>query len=204
MPSEHVHCGQRSRSMSSYQVSKRQGLTLLPRLECCGIGSSYVVQAGLELLASSDPPTLACLSSTFLRLTFLRKFLFLHWFLFQHLQSPDCKLCKDWEIPGRGATWVASATLRRRGCFASAPVRCFLVRSIRDRRARLVPSPQGKQQSEALRTEFHSKHSEPGKVRLCGEQASAKGKLRNRKNFITGWREIQDGHVAAAQDCSSQ
>ncbi|KAL0628162.1 Activating signal cointegrator 1 complex subunit 1 [Plecturocebus cupreus] len=33
------------------------------------------------------------------------------------------------------------------------PVRSFAVRSIRDGRARLVPSPQGKQQLEALRTE---------------------------------------------------
>ncbi|KAL0625888.1 putative uncharacterized protein CCDC28A-AS1 [Plecturocebus cupreus] len=41
----------------------------------------------------------------------------------------------------------------RRGYFAGAPVRRFLVRSIRDKPARLVPSPQGKQQLEALRTE---------------------------------------------------
>ncbi|KAL0629962.1 LINE-1 retrotransposable element ORF1 protein [Plecturocebus cupreus] len=41
----------------------------------------------------------------------------------------------------------------QRGCFASAPAGRFPVRSIRDGRARLVPSPQGKQQLEALRTE---------------------------------------------------
>ncbi|KAL0593591.1 hypothetical protein AAY473_037837 [Plecturocebus cupreus] len=41
----------------------------------------------------------------------------------------------------------------RRGCLAGAPARRFPVRSIRDGRARLVPSPQGKQQLEALRTE---------------------------------------------------
>ncbi|KAL0595514.1 hypothetical protein AAY473_035704 [Plecturocebus cupreus] len=72
-------------------------------------------------------------------------------------------------------------------------------------RARLVPSPQGEQQLEALRTEsFTASTAEPRKVQLCGEWAFAKGKLRNRKSFITGRREIQDGHVAAAQDCSSQ
>ncbi|KAL0626400.1 hypothetical protein AAY473_005458 [Plecturocebus cupreus] len=41
----------------------------------------------------------------------------------------------------------------QRGCFAGAPAWRFPVRSIRDRRARLVPSPQGKQQLEVLRTE---------------------------------------------------
>ncbi|KAL0596990.1 hypothetical protein AAY473_032336 [Plecturocebus cupreus] len=46
--------------------------------------------------------------------------------------------------------------------------------------------------------------AEPKKVHLCGEEAYAKGKLRNRKNFITERREIQVRRVAAAQDCSSQ
>ncbi|KAL0615060.1 UPF0764 protein C16orf89 [Plecturocebus cupreus] len=59
----------------------------------------------------------------------------------------------DWEIPGRVVTQVASAALGRRGCFAGAPAGRFSVRNIRDRRARLVPSPQGKPQLEALRTE---------------------------------------------------
>ncbi|KAL0616880.1 hypothetical protein AAY473_013728 [Plecturocebus cupreus] len=74
----------------------------------------------------------------------------------------------------------------RHGCFAGAPARRFPVRSIGDGRARLVPNPQGKQQLEALRTEFHSKHSKPGKIRLCGEGESAKGKLRNRKTSSPG------------------
>ncbi|KAL0621354.1 hypothetical protein AAY473_009683 [Plecturocebus cupreus] len=40
----------------------------------------------------------------------------------------------------------------RGSCFASARARRFPVWSIRDGRSRLVPSPQGKQQLEALRT----------------------------------------------------
>ncbi|KAL0617930.1 hypothetical protein AAY473_010589 [Plecturocebus cupreus] len=70
--------------------------------------------------------------------------------------------------------------------FCRARARRFPVQSIQDGPARLVPSPQGKQQLEALRSEFHSKHSKPRKVRLCGEGASAKGKLRNRKTSSPG------------------
>ncbi|KAL0593766.1 LINE-1 retrotransposable element ORF1 protein [Plecturocebus cupreus] len=52
-----------------------------------------------------------------------------------------------------------------RGCFAGAPVRRFPVRSIRDGRVRLVPSPQGKQQLEALRTEsFIASTANPGRL----------------------------------------
>ncbi|KAL0616084.1 hypothetical protein AAY473_012930 [Plecturocebus cupreus] len=57
----------------------------------------------------------------------------------------------------------------RRGCFASAPARRFPVRSIRDGRARLVPSPQGKQQLEALRTEsFTASTANPGRSGSAG------------------------------------
>ncbi|KAL0606403.1 hypothetical protein AAY473_023002 [Plecturocebus cupreus] len=52
----------------------------------------------------------------------------------------------------------------QRGCFAGAPARRFPVRSIRDGWARLVPSPQGKQQLEALRTEsFTASTANPGR-----------------------------------------
>ncbi|KAL0615290.1 hypothetical protein AAY473_015744 [Plecturocebus cupreus] len=51
-----------------------------------------------------------------------------------------------------------------RGSFAGAPAWRFPVRSIRDGRARLVPSPQGKQQLEALRTEsFTASTANPGR-----------------------------------------
>ncbi|KAL0594301.1 hypothetical protein AAY473_036701 [Plecturocebus cupreus] len=52
----------------------------------------------------------------------------------------------------------------RRSCFTGAPAQRFPVRSIRDGRARLVPSPQGKQQLEALRTEsFTASTANPGR-----------------------------------------
>ncbi|KAL0614259.1 hypothetical protein AAY473_017736 [Plecturocebus cupreus] len=57
----------------------------------------------------------------------------------------------------------------RCGCFASAPAQRFPVRSIRDGRARLVPSPQGKQQLEALRTEsFTASTANPGRSGSVG------------------------------------
>ncbi|KAL0629200.1 Neuron navigator 2 [Plecturocebus cupreus] len=57
----------------------------------------------------------------------------------------------------------------QRGRFAGAPARRFPVRSIRDRRAQLVPSPQGKQQLEALRTEsFIASTANPGRSGSVG------------------------------------
>ncbi|KAL0607983.1 UPF0764 protein C16orf89 [Plecturocebus cupreus] len=82
----------------------------------------------------------------------------------------SCLSLPNREIPGRGATRVASATLLASGCFAGAPVLRFPVRSIRDGRARLVPSPQGKQQSEALRTEsYTASTANPGRSGSVGK-----------------------------------
>ncbi|KAL0617513.1 Myocardin-related transcription factor B [Plecturocebus cupreus] len=113
------------------------------------------------------------------------------------------------EIPGGRAPRVASTTLLAGTAVLRAPwrgaSRCGVYGTGRPfSRARLVPSPQGEQQLEALRTEFHSKHSRTREGPVLRGTASAKGKLRNRKNFITGWREIQDGRLTAAQDRSSQ
>ncbi|KAL0616194.1 Histone demethylase UTY [Plecturocebus cupreus] len=71
----------------------------------------------------------------------------------------------DRESPGREATRVASATLLAGAwLFCQRPARRFPVQSIRDGRARLVPSPQGKQQLEALRTEsFTASTANPGR-----------------------------------------
>ncbi|KAL0608434.1 hypothetical protein AAY473_025050 [Plecturocebus cupreus] len=74
-----------------------------------------------------------------------------------------------------GDSWQRSHTGRQcdsfgqRGCFAGAPVRRFPVRSIRDGRARLVPSPQGKQRLETLRTEsFTASTANPGRSGSVG------------------------------------
>ncbi|KAL0616984.1 hypothetical protein AAY473_013832 [Plecturocebus cupreus] len=59
----------------------------------------------------------------------------------------------DREIPGGEATRVAGATLLAGAALLPALSAALPVRSVRDGRARLVPSPQGKQQLEVLRTE---------------------------------------------------
>ncbi|KAL0625516.1 hypothetical protein AAY473_004569 [Plecturocebus cupreus] len=56
-------------------------------------------------------------------------------------------------IGSPGESRQRSHTGRQRDSFGRRPARRFPVRSIRDGRARLVPSPQGKQQLEVLRTE---------------------------------------------------
>ncbi|KAL0628524.1 hypothetical protein AAY473_001845 [Plecturocebus cupreus] len=79
--------------------------------------------------------------------------------------SAHCNLYlpgSNWEIPGEGATRVTSATLLAGGAVLPVP-RCGASRcrvygtGCPFSRARLVPSPQGEQQLEVLRTE--SKHS---------------------------------------------
>ncbi|KAL0603961.1 hypothetical protein AAY473_025959 [Plecturocebus cupreus] len=53
------------------------------------------------------------------------------------------------------------------------------------------PIPTRRTAIEVLRTEsFTASTAEPGKAQLCGEGAPAKGKLRNRKNFITNKWDI--------------
>ncbi|KAL0588336.1 hypothetical protein AAY473_039347 [Plecturocebus cupreus] len=78
----------------------------------------------------------------------------------------------NWEIPDRGATRVASTTLLAGvAVLPVPPARRFPERSIRDGRARLVPSPQGKQQLEALRTEsFTASTENPGRSSSVGNR----------------------------------
>ncbi|KAL0616409.1 putative uncharacterized protein CCDC28A-AS1 [Plecturocebus cupreus] len=69
----------------------------------------------------------------------------------------------------RSHTGCQRDSFGRRSCFAVAPARRFSVRSIQDRRARLVPSPQGEQQLEALRTEsFTASTANPGRSGSVG------------------------------------
>ncbi|KAL0620726.1 putative uncharacterized protein C8orf44 [Plecturocebus cupreus] len=80
-----------------------------------------------------------------------------------------------WDLrPGdprqRRHTGCQQDSFGRRGCFAGAPAWRFPVRSIRDRQAPLVPSPQGKQQLEALRTEsFIASTANPGRSNSVGK-----------------------------------
>ncbi|KAL0624219.1 hypothetical protein AAY473_007936 [Plecturocebus cupreus] len=83
------------------------------------------------------------------------------------------KQFKNQAAPGdsrqRSHTGRQRDSFGRHGCFAGAPAWRFLVRSVRDRRARLVPSPQGKQQLEALRTEsFTASTANPGRSGSVG------------------------------------
>ncbi|KAL0616713.1 LOW QUALITY PROTEIN: hypothetical protein AAY473_013561 [Plecturocebus cupreus] len=133
-----------------------------------GMGFRYVGQVGLKLLTSSDPPASTSQSAGI----------------------------TDWEIPGGRAPLVASVTLLVSAAVLPAPWRgasqCGVYGTgCSFSRAPLVPSPQGEQQWKALRTErFTASTAKPRKVQLCGEWASAKGKLRNRKNFITNKPDI--------------
>ncbi|KAL0625375.1 UPF0764 protein C16orf89 [Plecturocebus cupreus] len=106
------------------------------------MGFLHVGQVGRKLLTSGDPPTSA---SKVLGI----------------------------QVPGdsrqKSHTGRQCDSFGQGGCFAGAPARRFLVRSIRDGRARLVPSPQGKQQSEALRTEsFTASTANPGRSGSVG------------------------------------
>ncbi|KAL0595979.1 hypothetical protein AAY473_033926 [Plecturocebus cupreus] len=140
------------------------------RLECNGVisdhcnlcfpemGFHHVGQAGLKLPTSGDLPTVASQSAEGNRREQVDAAI-----------SGEFLLPTDWEIPSRGATRVASTTLHWHSCFVSASrggSRCGVYGTgCPSSRARLVPSPQGEQQWEVLRTEsFTASIAEPGKA----------------------------------------
>ncbi|KAL0610248.1 UPF0764 protein C16orf89 [Plecturocebus cupreus] len=123
-------------------------------------GFHHVSQAGLKLLTSADPPRLAFQSA---RITGP-----------EDMDPMDLKDQLQLDVPGdsrqRRHTGRQHDSFGRRGSFAGAPAQHFPVRSIRDGRARLVPSPQGKRQLEALRTEsFTASTVNPGRSGSVGK-----------------------------------
>ncbi|KAL0592840.1 hypothetical protein AAY473_037081 [Plecturocebus cupreus] len=143
-------------------------------------GSHYIGQLNLKLLVSSSPPASASQSTRITGMshharpdaTFLLKtFTVGPEMGFHHLGVADLELLTS---PGdsrqRRHTGRQRDSFGQRGCFAGALARRFPVRSIRDRRARLVPSPQGKRQLEALRTEsFIASTANPGRSGSVGK-----------------------------------
>ncbi|KAL0603960.1 UPF0764 protein C16orf89 [Plecturocebus cupreus] len=124
------------------------------------MGFHHVSQAGLELLTLDVPPTSASQSAG---ITY---------------RLGDSRQ--------RSHTGLQCDSFGQRGCFAGAPARCFPVRSIRDGRAWLVPSPQGKQQLEVLRTESFTASTATREGPALWGTGIAKGKLRNNKTSSPG------------------
>ncbi|KAL0588024.1 hypothetical protein AAY473_039033 [Plecturocebus cupreus] len=152
----------------------RQGLVLSLRLECSGIitahcslyllgsRSHYIPRVGIELLGSSDSLTLTSRSAENTGVS--------------HDTQPICIfLVRNGRFPAEEPHGSPVRLFWLVQLFCRCPDAALLGAEYMDGRARLVPSPQGEQQLEALRTEsFTASTAEPGKVQLCGERASPK------------------------------
>ncbi|KAL0599303.1 LOW QUALITY PROTEIN: hypothetical protein AAY473_031809 [Plecturocebus cupreus] len=181
------------------------------KIEFCHVG-----QTGLELLISSDPTTLTSQNAEIILFGRLRQ---------ENCLNPGGRGCSEPRWHPCILTWVteqdsiSKKTKRQRsrpgdswqrshmGCqrdsfgqrsyFAGAPAWRFSVWSIRDRRARLVPSPQRKQQLEALRTEnFTASTVNPGKSgsvengrppKVCQRKTKKQKKLHHRAERDPRW-----------------
>ncbi|KAL0599537.1 hypothetical protein AAY473_032049 [Plecturocebus cupreus] len=129
----------------------------------------HVVQASLELLTSGDPPALASPSAGTTGISYHAQPKLLDMKTMSEVKNrlEEVKgrldiVEEDWEIPGGEATRVARVTFLAGTAVLPAP-RCSASQygvygtGCPFSRAQPVPSPQGEQQLEALRTE--SKHS---------------------------------------------
>ncbi|KAL0617753.1 Protein GVQW1 [Plecturocebus cupreus] len=156
-------------------------------------GFCHVGQAGLELLASSELFTLASQSVGIMSMSHHTRpdVLVLNSWELKHsqnltnlptkgvLQNEDKGNGRDKHLPEdslqRSHTGRQRDSFGRRSCFAGAPARRFPVWGIQDGRARLVPSPQGKQQLEALRTEsFTASTANLGRSGSVGKESPPK------------------------------
>ncbi|KAL0615130.1 NANOG neighbor homeobox [Plecturocebus cupreus] len=98
----------------------------------------------------------------------------------EHQLSPGGRGCNQ-EIPAEEPHGSPVQLFWLARLFCRNPAQRFPVQSIRDGRARLVPSPQGKQQLEALRTEsFTASTANPGRTGSEGKGRPPK-EIRNRK-----------------------
>ncbi|KAL0599369.1 hypothetical protein AAY473_031880 [Plecturocebus cupreus] len=187
--------------LTATSASQVQGLTLPPRLECSGkmiahyslellgtkMRSHYVAQAGLELLTSSNLPTLAshsariidrwgspCVAQAGLEL------------LGPSDPPPSASQSigiTDREIPGGEATRVAGATLLAGAALLPAPSAALPGAECAGRTGSAGPIPTRKTAiGSAEDGEFHSGRSEPGKRGTGVRQR----KTKKQKNFITG------------------
>ncbi|KAL0594462.1 Histone demethylase UTY [Plecturocebus cupreus] len=144
------------------------------------MGFHHVGQTGLKLLTSGHLPPSASQSAGITEYDSLKgkfeSFVFARFLLnytegWQERETDKERrnaLLNNQILPGesrqRSHTGRQRDSFGRRGSFAGTTAWRFPVWSIRDGRARLVPSPQGKQQLEALRTEsFTASTVNPGR-----------------------------------------